>query len=337
VILGAGFGTFQPVATFWVVGAAAIALGSATGAAICLAFFGLGRAVMVVAPGRDGMGRLSRGHRFVRPSNAIALALLGALLIPAAAGAAVAPPFNPPSGQSDPSISGFRVAYTDQANGAQNVVVKESDEAPPFIFMGGRQPSLDGEQLAYVDDLGIRIVAWRTGQETGRVAGAVSRPAISGRRMAYIEVRGNRKFLRVRNLVTGAVRTLSVAGPGVDLGRPALRRQLVAWTEGSGSNNILYLQSLTRGPRKAVIDGRRQGAYFTPSLLPNHLAWIVSRDEFSTIVIRRIPAGPIRAVAGARGPQYHFVGTALTPSFVYTTRWSLLTNQAIVQRYRWTP
>jgi cytochrome c biogenesis protein CcdA len=289
-ILGAGFGTFQPVVTFWVVCAAAIALGSPVASAACLAMFGLGRAVMVVAPGRDGMGRLTRAHRFVRPSNAVALALLAAALIPSVAAAAVAPPFNPPSGQSDPSISGTTIAYTDQANGVQNVVVKENDAAPPFLFLGGRQPSLDGEQLAYVDDLGIRIVAWRTGQETGRIPRNVSRPAISGRRIAYVEVRGNRRFLRVRNLVTGAVRTLSVVGPGVDLGRPALRKQLVAWTEGSGSNNILYLQSLTRGPRKAVIDGRRTGAYFTPSLLPNHLAWIVSRDEFSTVVIRRARA-----------------------------------------------
>ena len=48
--LGIGFATFQPVATFWVACAGALALGNPLVAAACLSLYGLGRAVMVVVP-----------------------------------------------------------------------------------------------------------------------------------------------------------------------------------------------------------------------------------------------------------------------------------------------
>src|SRR5918912_1537457 len=44
--LGAGFLTFQPVATFWVACAAAVALANPLAAAFCFAAFGAGRALM---------------------------------------------------------------------------------------------------------------------------------------------------------------------------------------------------------------------------------------------------------------------------------------------------
>src|ERR671939_27046 len=48
--LGAGFLTFQPVATFWIACAAAVALGRPPVAAVCFALYGAGRAVMTVWP-----------------------------------------------------------------------------------------------------------------------------------------------------------------------------------------------------------------------------------------------------------------------------------------------
>ncbi len=337
IILGAGFGTFQPVATFWVVCTAALAIGSPATSAVCLGLFGLGRALMVVWPGRDTIERLTRAHRLVRPSNAIALAACAAFLIPAAARAAVAPPPALPSGQSDPSVSGTTIAYTDQANGVQNVVVDAGAGAPPIVFLTGRQPSLDGEQLAYVDDQGIRVVVWRTGQETARIRGAVSKPSLSGRRIAYVEVVGSRKLLRVRNLVTGAKFVATSVGRGVDLGRPSLRRQLIAWSENSGASNVIILRSLRSAKRTIIASGSRNRLHAWPSLTGNHISWITSRDEFSTVVVQKIPGGRARAVATARGPRFFYIGTSLTPTHIYTTRWSLLTNQAIVQRHAWTP
>src|SRR5919197_1777765 len=50
--LGIGFLTFQPVATFWVACAAAVALGRPLSAALCFAAFGLGRTLMTVSARR---------------------------------------------------------------------------------------------------------------------------------------------------------------------------------------------------------------------------------------------------------------------------------------------
>ena len=78
LILGSGFGTFQPVATFWVVCAGAVALGHPLVAALCLAPFGLGRAIMVAFPGDDPLRRLAGAHRLLRPVNAAVLAAAAA-------------------------------------------------------------------------------------------------------------------------------------------------------------------------------------------------------------------------------------------------------------------
>ena len=50
--LGAGFFTFQPVSTFWVACAGALALARPVPAALCLSLYGAGRAAMVVWPRR---------------------------------------------------------------------------------------------------------------------------------------------------------------------------------------------------------------------------------------------------------------------------------------------
>ena len=61
--LGAGFLTFQPVATFWVACGAALALGRPLLAACCFALYGAGRALMAVGPRRrepDGAAAVER-------------------------------------------------------------------------------------------------------------------------------------------------------------------------------------------------------------------------------------------------------------------------------------
>ena len=50
--LGAGFFTFQPVSTFWVACAGALALARPLPAALCFSLYGAGRAAMVVWPRR---------------------------------------------------------------------------------------------------------------------------------------------------------------------------------------------------------------------------------------------------------------------------------------------
>jgi hypothetical protein len=52
--LGLGFLTYQPVATFWVACAAAVALGRPLAGAVCFAAYGVGRSLLLFLPLRRG-------------------------------------------------------------------------------------------------------------------------------------------------------------------------------------------------------------------------------------------------------------------------------------------
>jgi hypothetical protein len=331
VILGSGFGTFQPVATFWVVCAGSVALGRPAIAALCLAPFGLGRALMIAFPGDDALRRLAGAHRMLRPVNAAALAAAALLLVPSIVSGA---PGALPTGQRDPSVSKHVIAYTAAKDGASKVVVLAKD-APPVVFEGGRLPALNGDVLAYVDDAGIRIVLWRTGVEVGRVTGRVDKPALSGPRLAYVETIGARKRLLLRNLDTNVVRVIARAGPAVDLGRPALLEQLIAWHESGGDRNHVFVRSLTGGPVRVVASGSRSRLQANPVLTPGYIAWVESRAEHSSLLIRRLPNGVVRHVASTSGPVFHFWNTAIEPGRVWVTRWALGSNRSRVLAYRW--
>jgi hypothetical protein len=331
LILGSGFGTFQPVATFWVVCAGAIALGRPLVAALCLAPFGLGRALMAAFPGDDPLRRLAGAHRGLRPVNAAVLAAAALLLLPSMSSGA---PSALSTGQRDPSVSRNVIAYTDASDGATNVVVLARG-APPVVFPGGRLPSLNGDVLAYVDDAGIRVVLWRTGQEVGRVTGQVDKPALSGPRLAYVETIGARKRLLVRNRTTNVVRIIARVGPAVDLGRPALMGQLIAWHESAGNSNHVFLRSLTGGRARIIAGGSRSALHANPALSPGYIAWVESRAERSSVLMRRLPNGAVRHVASTRGPTFHYWNTTIEAGRVWVTRWGLGSNRSRVLAYRW--
>ena len=94
--LGLGFLTFQPVATFWVACAAAVALGKPLAAGLCFAAYGAGRALMTAWP-RHGQAdataaveSLARRRRLLLLGNVLALLVCAGLLAAApAAGAAI--------------------------------------------------------------------------------------------------------------------------------------------------------------------------------------------------------------------------------------------------------
>ena len=69
--LGAGFFTFQPVSTFWVACAGALALARPVPAAICLSLYGAGRAVMVVWPRRRTDDPTAAVERLTRRRGAL--------------------------------------------------------------------------------------------------------------------------------------------------------------------------------------------------------------------------------------------------------------------------
>jgi len=93
--LGAGFFTFQPVSTFWVACAGALALARPLPAALCFSLYGAGRAAMVVWPRRRAadptaaVERLTRRRGALLRANALALVACAILLAlaPAAGGA----------------------------------------------------------------------------------------------------------------------------------------------------------------------------------------------------------------------------------------------------------
>ena len=331
VILGAGLGTFQPVATFWVVCAGAVALGRPLAGALCLAPFGLGRALMVAFPVDDPLHRLAGAHRLLRPLNAVALLALALLIAPSIASAETP---TLPTGQRDPSASKHVIAYTDAKDGATSVVV-QAKGAAPVVFAGGRLPALSGDVLAFVDEAGIRVVLWRTGQEAARVGGRVDKPALSGPRLAYVETIGARKRLVVRNIATNAVRVIARVGPAVDLGRPSLMGQLIAWHESGGDRNQVYLRSLTGGRTLVVAGGSRSGLDVNPTLTPGYIAWVESRAERSSVLVRKLPNGPVRRVASTSGPLFHYWNTAIEAGRLWVTRWSLASNRSRLLAYRW--
>ena len=162
--LGAGFFTFQPVSTFWVACAGALALARPVPAALCLSLYGLGRAAMVVWPRRRladptaAVERLATRRGALLRANAIALVTCAALLglAPVANGAT-----RVARSALDPSVSGDAVAFARQAG---SVVVRPSS-GPDVVFPNASQPALSRGYLAFVDGQGIagRALAGRHG------------------------------------------------------------------------------------------------------------------------------------------------------------------------------
>lgn len=336
VILGAGFGTFLPTATFWAVCTGVLAFGDPRAGALCLAAFGAGRALMVVGAGQDPITRLGRTHRLVRPANVAALTLCAALLVPTAA-AAVAPPQPLPSGQSDPSVSNGVIAYTDQANGVANVVVLAKD-APPVVFPAGHSPSINGRRLAYVDASGIRIVDWRSGQEIFRQNGPVTKPSLSGPRLAYERLLGGRRLLIVRHLRSGRRQVIASVGAGVDLGRPSLVGRRIAWHEAAGQRNQVFLRELTTGLTRVIASSRPSRTNTNPVMTTRHIAWAHGVGENTFVFLRRITGDDrVRTVARVVGPRLLAGTMAITPGRLWVTRWASRTNRAAIPSFTWAP
>ena len=336
VILGAGFGTFLPTATFWAACAGTLALGDPAAGAVCLAAFGVGRGLMIVGAGSDPIRRLGGTHWLVRPINVAALALCAALLLPTAAFGA-APPPPAPSGRSEPSVSSGVRAYTERLNGVTSVVVVVHG-AVPIVFPGGHTPSIFGGHLAYVDAAGIRVVDWRTQREVFRLTGPVDKPSLSGTRLAYVRSVGARKRLIVRESVTGRSRVIASVGAGVDLGRPSLVGRRIAWHEAAGQSNRVFLRSLTTGATQLIASGGRSVANVNPVMTTRYIAWTQSVGERSVVLLRRIGSRRrIRTIARVIGPRYLAGTMSIAPGRLFLTRWTTRTNTARLLTFAWTP
>jgi hypothetical protein len=337
--LGVGFFTFQPVATFWVACAAAVALGRPLAAGACFALYGAGRALMVVAPARSepevtaAVERLARLRPALVRANALVLAAcavaLALALAPAAGARGMA--LGPSGLNLDPTSNKKVFAHTSGAKGDAQVVVR-APGAPP-IMLAGSAPSLHGNLLAYQEGADVRIVRWATGEEVARMPDA-SKPALRWPWLAFRrDVAGGRKDLRLRNMSIGEGRLVARAGPKTDLGRPSLHSGRLAWHTAGPKGSRIFLYGI-RSRRTRVHAKTKIALLANPALAGPRIAWTEQRRAGSKLFVQRIGTKRKRQIARTKASTRVFWTTALDLSFAYVTRWFVPERTARINRIR---
>jgi hypothetical protein len=330
--LGAGFLTYQPVSTYWVACAGALALARPLPAAVCFSLFGAGRALTLLWPRRRGAEATEAVERIVarRPAvtraNIAGLAACAALLAlaPAAQGARV-------GAGLDPSVSGTALAWARQ-DGSVMVRGPSGDKT----FANAAAPSLDGNLLAYVDDQGIRVVRWSDGDEdqVARVGGNVFLPALDWPFLAYRTDTSARRRIVLRNLDTGTARIITSIRPPIDLGRPSLRNGRLAWHVASRARSRIWVMRLSTGRRRLI----RQSwiaLLQNPALSSNRILWTEERSGRAFVRVRPLRTGRVRvrALARLRSRSVSYWTTALGARAAYVTRWPLSTRAATLYKH----
>jgi hypothetical protein len=329
--LGAGFFTFQPVSTFWVACAGALALARPLAAAICLSLYGAGRAVMVVWPRRRtddptaAVERLTRRRGTLLRANAFALVACAVLLAlaPTAGGATLVV-----GSALDPSASGNLVAYATKGG---DVVVRLSS-APDVHYDNASEPALSGEYLAYVDAQGIRVVRWGGGNEVARIADAFH-PALDWPNLAYVVRGSNRRRLIVRNLVNGQTKRPARVPTNVDLGRPSLRQGRLAWHRVSRRQSRIVVMTLSTGARRTI--ARTEiGRLTNPSLNKGAVIWVDARSGVTYLRKASLTSKRRRILERLRGRSASYWTTSLAGNTAYMTRWTVASGAASIYKTR---
>jgi hypothetical protein len=329
--LGAGLFTFQPVSTFWVACAGALALARPLPAAICLSLYGAGRATMVVWPRRRAgdptaaVERLVARRGALAPANVVALLAVAALLglAPTANGATLVV-----RSAIDPSVSGSTVAFARQAGG---VVVRPSS-GPNAVFPDASQPALSGEYLALVDGQGILVLRWRDGTEVARVAGTnVSRPALHWPNLAFVRRKDGVKRIVVRNLVNGERKRPVKVGSSVDLGRPSLRNGRLAWQTVTRSGSRIFVQHLATRHRR-VVAHTKIGRLSAPALFRKKLIWVDARSGVTSLRRGKLGSNWRRNLARIEGRARSYWTTSLSRTTAYMTHWTLASGAAAIYK-----
>ena len=334
--LGIGVFTFQPVATFWIACAAAVALGRPLAAAACFSGYGAGRALMVVLPRRGAAEPGAAAERLVRRrpvllrANALALAVCAVALGLASSAAAV--PLDLGAGnQLDPSVTAGTLAYTQRDVGDPTVVVRPPGE--PEVRFPGRAPALDGAFLAFVDGANVRVVRWRQRTEVARVDGA-SRPALSWPWLAYrLDRFDGGKELWLRNLDTGELRRVTDVGPFADLGRPSLAGGRLAWSVASARGSSIGLLEVASG-RRRLLAKSKIGLLAFPALTSTRVVWVEQRRRRAFLRLRRFDRPKVVTIARTWSLDELFWTTALAGRSAYVTRWYAPLDLAQLERFR---
>lgn len=325
--LGAGIFTYQPVATFWVACAAALALARPLAAGLCFSLYGAGRALTLFWPPRrrgatEVVERLAGRRRLLLRANVVGLVGCGILLAaaPAAQGAYV-------GAGLDPAETAGALA-----RGLQDgSVVVQPTQGAVVPYGGAAEPALDGALLAYADSGGIRVVRWQSRDEVARINGAVSLPALDWPLVAYVQEDGSAHSLVLRNLDTGAVRLIVSVAAGTDLGRPSLRGGKLAWHANRRNLSRIMLQTLATGRRRDVARSKIR-LLANPSLRASRILWTEQWSGGADVRIAPTSGGKRRVLARIRSRDVGYWTTALGRNAAYVTKWSLRTGAASVHK-----
>ncbi len=334
--LGAGFLTFQPVATFWVACAAAVALANPPAAAACFAAYGAGRAFMAAWPRRghgdptEAVERLVRRRRALLVGNVAALLVCAGLL--AAAPSAGATQVQGIGQGLDPSAAGTILSRARMNAGTSSVLVEPQGETPVSV-PGGAAPSVDGRLLAYEDSAGVKVIDWRTGALVQRIDG-VSKPALDWPLLAFIRTDSSyRRLIVVDYTNPGAPTQRQIARIALtnELGRPALAGGRIAWANvGRGASRI-FIQVLATG-RRSVVARSSIAVLANPSLTRWRILWVVQYSRSCALQTRRLGSSSTRRIYSTRGNTKLLWTTALTGRTAYVTQWSLSTRYSTLVR-----
>ena len=329
--LGAGLFTFQPVSTFWVACAGALAIARPLPAAACLSLYGAGRAAMVMLPRRRlddptaAVEGLARRRGALLRANAVALVACAVLLglAPTAGGATLVV-----RQAIDPSVSGSVLAFATQSG---NVVVRPAG-APDVVYPDASQPALSGEYLAYLDDQGIRVIRWQDGTEVTRIAGTdVSRPALHWPNLAFVRRGSESRRLIVRDLVSGQTKRPVNVPLRVDLGRPSLRHGRLAWHTVSRRESRIVVLTLSSGARRTI--ARTEiGRLGNPSLHRARVIWVDARSGVTYLRKASLTSKARRNLARIRGRSASYWTTSLGGNTAYMTRWTIASGAASIYR-----
>jgi hypothetical protein len=333
--LGAGFFTYQPISTFWVACAGALALGEPVPAALCVALYGAGRALMVVWPRRRAddptaaVERLTSRRGTLLRANVVALVACGILLAMApAAGAGVT---RIATNAYDPTVDRGNVAFATEGG---NVIVRPAGGGE-ITYPNATEPSLSGPFLAYRDSAGIRVIRWADGTEVRRIASPfVSKPALSWPRIAFVRRASPYDRLYVRNFVTGQVKLYATVRLPTDLGRPSLRHGRLAWHTQTRRESKIMVLNLSSGSRRAIAT-TRIGMLGNPSLYRTRVVWVDARFGV-TFLKQGWLTGPRRVIlARVRSRTVSYWTTSAASNAAYMTRWVM--PNANTDLYRRTP
>jgi hypothetical protein len=336
--LGLGFVTFQPVATFWVACAAAVALGKPLAAGLCFAAYGAGRALMAAWP-RHGqpdptaaVEGLARRRRLLLVGNVVALLVCAGLLAAApAAGAAIQT--QTLGAGLDPAASWAVIGRARMYSGSSNVLL-EPRNGTPIAVPGAAAPAVDGGLLAYQDAQGVRVIDWRTGDTVARVDGQVAKPALDWPLLAFVRTDSTYKRLVVANFTNPASpteRMIVRISAGNDLGRPSLAAGRIAWHKLTATSSTIHVQRLSTG-RRSVIARSSVHVLANPSINSTRIVWVRQSSRSCILRTRRWASTTVRRIYRTTGSTRLLWTTALTGRTAYVTRWSLRTGASTLVR-----